>query len=338
MYNAQEFYKGRPVLVTGAAGFIGSTLTRRLHDLGADVRCIDFMNDNFGANPFNLDGYEERVTFVTSDIGDEKKVGPAIEKVDVVFNLAAQIGHGFSMQYPLVDLDLNLRSHVQFLEICRARIPCAHIVLGSTRQIYGRPNYLPVDEAHPLDTVDVNAINRLALENYHLLYHRVYGIGASIIRMTNVYGPRMRIADGRQTFVGLWLRRVVEDDIIEIFGDGSQIRDLNHVDDVVEALLRAGGNPASGEIYNLGAEPITLMALAEKLIANAGAGRLATVPFPEQRRLIDIGDYHGDYGKISRSLDWRPSVDLETGLSDAIDYYRRHFDRYCEVQPMRREA
>lgn len=338
MREVQNPYENRPVLVTGAAGFVGSTLVRRLCDLGAQVRAVDIVDSDFGANMFNLQGYENRIDFVAADIGDTSAMEKLVKDVDIVFNLAAQIGHGFSMENPLTDLDLNLRSHVSFLELCRKHIPRTHIVQGSTRQVYGRPKALPVDESHPVQVVDVNAINRLALENYLLLYHRVHGLGATIVRMTNVYGPRMRIIDGRQTFIGLWLRRVIEDDEIEIFGDGSQIRDLNHVDDVVDALLRAGSSKGGGEIYNLGAEPISLLALAENLILLAGAGRFKIVPFPEGRRVIDIGDYHGDYGKISHTLGWNPSIEIDGGLLDAISYYRDHFEHYCETAPIRRKA
>lgn len=338
MRKVKNFYEDRRVLVTGAAGFIGSTLARRLCDLGAHVRCVDIVDSNFGANMFNLHGYENRIEFVSANIGDESAMTQMIQNVDVVFNLAAQIGHGFSMENPIIDLDLNLRSHVAFFELCLKHIPHAHIVQGSTRQIYGRPKTLPVDENHPVGAVDVNGINRLALENYLLLYQRIYGLGATILRMTNVYGPRMRIVDGRQTFIGLWLRRVVEDDQIEIFGDGAQIRDLNHVDDVVDALLRSGRTAGTGEIYNLGAEPISLLALAEKLVSLAKSGHFRTVPFPEGRRAIDIGDYHGDYRKISNALGWQPSIALDHGLLDSIDYYRSHLGRYCETAPIRKKA
>ena len=203
MHKVSSFYEGKSVLITGAAGFIGSTLVRRLSDLGADVRGADIVDSDLGANMFNLEGYQKRIKFYATSIGEQRPMAEALDNVEIVFNLAAQIGHAFSMEKPLLDLDLNLRSHVSFLELCREHAPNAHIVQGSTRQIYGRPEGLPVDEDHPTVPVDVNGINRLALENYLLLYHRLHGLGATMVRMTNVYGPRMRILDGRQTFIGL---------------------------------------------------------------------------------------------------------------------------------------
>ncbi len=234
------------------------------------------------------------------------------------------------MTDPYTDLEINARSQLSLLEACRHGNPDAVIVFASTRQIYGRPQYLPVDEAHPLQPVDINGINKTAGEWYHIVYHNVYGLKTVSLRLTNTYGPRMRIKDARQTFLGWWLRQIVEGQTLQIFGDGQQIRDFNHVDDVVMALLLAAQQEkANGQIYNLGApEAISLIELAELLLSISGNGNYEIVPFPANRKRIDIGDYHGNYAKIQHDLGWVPQVSLRDGLDRTLAYYREHIAHY----------
>jgi UDP-glucose 4-epimerase len=322
-------YEGIPVMVTGGLGFIGSNLARRLVALGADVLVVDSLNPDYGGNRANLAGVEDRMRVVIADLRDASAVRGLVAGRHVIFNLAAQVGHLDSMTQPMVDLEINAVAQLRLLELCRELNPEVTIVHASTRQFYGRPDYLPVDERHPLRPPDVNGINKMAGEAYYTLYHRVYGMRTVSLRLTNTYGPRMRIRDGRQTFLGLWLRRVLEGEPFEVWG-GDQLRDLAYVDDVVEAFLRAAATPgAIGEVFNIGgAPPVTLTRLAELLVEVAGQGRFERKAFPEGRKRIDIGDYHADDRRFRAATGWAPEIDLREGLARSLTYYRSHFGAY----------
>jgi UDP-glucose 4-epimerase len=325
----RAFYEGRRVLVTGGLGFIGSNLCRTLADLGARVMAVDSLLPDYGGNLFNLDGYEDRVRINVADVR-----GHAMEYLvrdqDVLFNLAGQVSHLDSMTDPFTDLEINCRSQLWILEAVRKSNPEVKIVYAGTRQIYGKPQRLPADETHPLNPTDVNGINKISGELYHLVYHSVYGIRASSLRLTNTYGPRQLIRHSRQGFIGWFIRKAVLGEEIEVFGDGLQRRDFDFVDDVVDAFLRAGASDAvDGGVFNLGGdEPVSLLDLAKLLVEIAGGGSYRIVAFPPERKRIDIGDFYSDSGLLRRTLGWAPSVKLREGLTRTIEYYRRHKDRY----------
>lgn len=323
-------FAGRRTLITGGLGFIGSNLARRLGALGAEVLVVDSLIPDYGGNMFNIAGIEDRIRVNIADVRDEYGMSYLVQGQDVIFNLAGQVSHLDSMRDPYTDLEINCRSQLSIVEACRKHNPSVKIVYASTRQIYGRPHYLPVDEKHPLEPADINGANKLAGEWYHVIYQRVYDLQTVSLRMTNTYGPRMRVRDARQTFLGWWLRQIVEGEELQVFGDGRQVRDFNYVDDVVHALLLAAASPAAnGQIYNLGAaEPISLIDLAELLIDINGSGNCRIVPFPADRRRIDIGDYHGDYTKIRTQLGWQPSTSLRDGLEQTLGFYRRYREHY----------
>jgi UDP-glucose 4-epimerase len=325
-----EPFRGRRVLITGGLGFIGSTLAHRLVGAGAHVTLVDSLVPEYGGTLQNIAGLEDRVRVNISDVRDEHSLRYLVRGQDVLFNLAGQTSHLDSMRDPYTDLEINCRSQLSILEACRHGNPEAKIVFASTRQIYGRPQRLPVDESHPIAPVDVNGINKTAGERFHLLYGEVYGMRTCALRLTNTYGPRMRVRDARQTFLGVWLRLALADGEIHVFGDGRQRRDFTYVDDAVDAFLLAGhGEDANGKIYNLGGdEAVSLAALAELVVELAGAGRARRVPFPPDRRAIDIGDFYADYRKIETELGWRPSVPLREGLARTLDYYREHGRHY----------
>jgi nucleoside-diphosphate-sugar epimerase len=327
--NYKAFYD-KNVLITGGLGFIGSNLARKLVDLGASVTLIDSMIPEYGGNIFNISGIEDRVRVNISDVRDVHCMQYLIQDQDYLFNLAGQTSHVDSMQDPYTDLEINCRAQLSILETCRKFNSSIKVVFASTRQIYGRPSYLPVDEKHPLRPVDVNGINKVSGEWYHLLYNDVYGIKACALRMTNTYGPRMRIKDARQTFLGIWIRQLIEGKPILVFGDGTQKRDLCYVDDATHALLLAAINSkADGGVYNIGSkEVISLRDLAELIIEIKGCGVYNVVPFPEDRKTIDIGDYYADYSKIRKDLSWVPEVSLKDGLNSVILYYDKNFDKY----------
>ena len=236
------------------------------------------------------------------------------------------------MSDPFTDLNINAAAQLSILEAARQFNSRVRIVYASTRQIYGKPQYLPVDENHPVVPVDINGIHKLAGENYHLLYYRVYGIPSSCLRLTNTYGPGMRVKDARQTFLGIWLKLLLTRQPIRVFGDGQQLRDFNYVDDVVNALLLAATRQeAVGEFMNLGSdEVISLRDLAQKLVEANGAGRWELVPFPPERKVIDIGDYYGNWSRASKLLGWKPEIGLDEGLKRSLDYYRSNGSAYWE--------
>jgi UDP-glucose 4-epimerase len=325
-----DHFRGKRVLVTGGLGFIGSSLARELVAAKADVTLVDSLIDEYGGNLFNIAGIEQEVRVNISDVRDEHSFRYLVGGQDFLFNLAGQTSHLDSMRQPFTDLEINCRAQLSILETCRHHNPELRIVYASTRQIYGRPQRLPVDEEHPIAPVDVNGINKTAGEWYHLLYDEVYGIPVTVLRLTNTYGPRMRVRDARQTFLGDWLRRLVRSEEIQIWGDGLQRRDFNYVDDAVAALLLAATHEeAGGSVYNLGSEEqVTLLELAELLIELNGSGSFEVVPFPSERKAIDIGDYYSDFRKIARELDWRPQVSLREGLARALAYYREEGEHY----------
>ena len=320
------------VLVTGGLGFIGSSLARRLVQLGARVTLIDSLIPEYGGNVFNIADIRDRVTVHHADVRDAAAMASLVKNRNFLFNLAGQTSHLDSMTDPLTDLNINTTAQLFILEACRLYNRDVKIVFASTRQLYGRPKYLPVDEKHPVNPVDLNGIHKLAGELYHLLYSDVYKIRACALRLTNTYGPGMRVKDDRQTFLGIWIRRLLEGEPIQIFGDGSQRRDFNFVDDVVEAFLLAAAAPeADGEIFNLGqSEPISLKELAALLIQVNGGGNAKTVPFPVERKAIDIGDYYSDFSKIHEALGWSPQVSLRDGLARTVSYYKEHRVHYWE--------
>jgi UDP-glucose 4-epimerase len=320
---------GRNALITGGLGFIGSHLARRLVDGGAEVTLVDSLIPEYGGNMFNVASIADRVHINISDVRDEHGMRYLIQGHDLLFNLAGQTGHLDSMTDPETDLEINCRAQLAILETCRKYNPEIQIVFASTRQIYGRPAYLPVDEKHLVRPVDVNGINKAAGEAYHILYNDVYGIRSCALRLTNTYGPHMRICDARQTFLGIWVRRILEGQPFEVW-EGQQLRDFTYVDDAVDAFLAAAQDErANGKTFNLGGtEVISLHDVAELLVKVNGGGSYETKSFPAERKRIDIGDYYSDGTAIKTAIGWEPKVSLEVGLARTLEFYRSNLNRY----------
>jgi len=324
-----KHFADKRVLVTGGLGFIGSNLVRTLVKLGAEVTVVDSLIPEYGGNLRNLAGLERKVRVNVSDVRDYHSLPHFVQGQHYLFNLAGQTSHMDSMTDPQTDLEINARAQLSILEACRVHNPGIRIVFASTRQIYGKPDYLPVDEKHPLRPVDVNGINKLAGESYHLLYHRVHGIRSTVLRLTNTIGPRMRVKDARQTFVGVWVKKIISGEPFEVWG-GEQLRDFTYVDDAVDAFLAAATRPeALGEVFNVGGTaPVNLHQLAELLVTANGGGTYEVKNFPGDRKKIDIGDFYSDYRLITERLGWQPHVSLRVALARTLAYYRRELPQY----------
>ncbi len=318
-----------PVVITGGMGFIGSNLALRLTGLGARVVVIDCMLSRYGANRHNLDGASAAIRVIEADMAAEEAVAPAVREAAVIFNLAGQTSHMDSMQEPLEDLRINQFANLSLLELIRRSNPQARVVFSSTRQFYGPPRYLPVDEAHPIAAPDINGIHKYAAEAYHLLFARVYGLRATALRLTNVFGPRMRIRDAKQGFLGIWLRHAIENTRFEVWG-GEQKRDFTYVEDLVDALLLAAGTDSTiGKAYNIGGcPPVSLRDLAEMLVQAAGQGGYDIREFPAERKKIDIGDYVADDTAFRTATGWQAKTALAGGLADTLAFYRAHAAHY----------
>ncbi len=328
-------FRDARVLITGGAGFIGSNLAHRLVDLGAQVTLVDSLIPQYGGNLANLEGFRQRLAFHISDVRDPYAMSYLIQGQDFLFNMAGQTSHLDSMQDPMTDLHINATAQLSILEAARKHNPGLRTVFASTRQVYGRPSYLPVDEAHPIHPVDINGIHKVAGEEYHLLYSQVYGMRCSALRLTNTYGPGMRVRDARQTFLGIWVNQVLHGQTIRVYGDGTQLRDFNYVDDAVDAFLHAALAPeAQGRVMNLGSPEVVSLADLAKLVCEVnGSGTWELVPFPPDRKAIDIGDYYSDHRLAGRILGWEPLVGLREGLARTLAYYRRHGASYWEATP-----
>jgi UDP-glucose 4-epimerase len=326
------FYRGRPVMITGGLGFIGSNLARQLVDLGADVLLVDSLIPDYGGNLFNIDGIADRVRVNVADVRQATTMNYLVRDREVIFSLAGQVSHIDSMRDPYTDLEINCRSQLTVLEACRHNNPRTKVVFASTRQVYGKPDRLPVDEQHLVRPTDVNGINKASGEYYHLVYNNVFGVRTCSLRLTNVYGPRQLVRHSRQGFIGWFIRLAVEDREIQIFGDGSQLRDFVYVDDAADAFLRAGASDAcNGDAYNVGgAEPVSHLELVRLLIDVAGSGSYRMVEWPPDKKIIDIGSFYSNSCKFNTAVGWQPRVSLREGLARSVAFYREHLPRYVD--------
>jgi UDP-glucose 4-epimerase len=330
MSEYRDFYRGRRVMVTGGLGFIGSNLAHQLASLGADILLVDSLIDDYGGHLFNIDGIESKVRVNIADIRQSTTMNYLVRDREVIFNLAGQVSHIDSMRDPYTDLEINCRSQLTLLEACRNHNPGAKVVFAGTRQVYGKPDHLPVDETHLVRPTDINGINKVAGEYYHLVYNNVFGVRACSLRLTNIYGPRQLIRHNRQGFIGWFVRLVVEDKEIQIFGDGLQLRDFVYVDDAADAFLRAGATDAvNGQVFNVGGpQPISHLELVTLLIETAGTGTYRLVEWPADKKAIDIGSFYADSTRFRNTTGWEPRTTLRDGLAQTIAYYRQHLPRY----------
>ncbi len=328
--DLQSFYSQKKVMITGGLGFIGSTIAHRLVAMGATVLLVDSLIPTYGGNPYNIAGIEERVRVNFSDVRDIHSMSYLVQSQNILFNMAGTLSHIDSMTDPFTDLEINCLSQLKILEACRLNNPGIKVVFAGTRSQYGRARYLPVDESHPMQPTDVNGINNIAGEAYHLLYSQYHGIRATSVRLTNTYGPRHQMRHSRQGFLNWFVRLAMDDEDIPIYGPGNQLRDFNYIDDVAEALLRVGASDeCDGQVYNLGSgQPVSVRQTAEKAIVAAGKGQIRTVEFPADKKNIEVGDYYADFSKIQQAVGWQPTVTLDEGLARTVAYYDRCREHY----------
>jgi len=324
------FYAARRVMITGGLGFIGSNLAHALVELGADVLLVDSLIPDYGGNLHNIAGIEDQVRVNVADVRQASTMNYLVQGRDVIFNLAGQVSHIDSLRDPHTDLEINCQSQLTLLEACRHHNPAAKVVYASTRQIYGKPDALPVTERHLVRPTDVNGINKAAGEYYHLVYNNVFGVRATALRLTNIYGPRQLLKHNRQGFIGWFIRLAIEDQEIQVYGDGSQIRDFVYVDDAVKAFLLAGASDrVNGEVFNVGGdEHISHRELVELLIRTAGTGRYRFVEWPPEKKVIDIGSFYADSTLFKTRTSWTPAVTLAEGLRRTVEYYRPRMASY----------
>lgn len=324
-----NFYKNKKVLITGGLGFIGSNLAIELVELGAKVSIIDALIPSYGGNLFNIEPVKDKVGWVKGDMRDKKVVDKMVLKKEIIFNLAGTLSHIDSMTDPMTDLEINCRAQLSLLESVRKLNPKVRIVFAGTRNQYGKAKYLPVTENHPQEPTDINGINNIAAEKYHLMYFSVYGIQTVSLRMTNTYGPRHQMKHERQGVLNWFIRKILDGETVELFGDGKQIRDVNYIDDVVSALLLVGiSENGWGEAYNLGGTPVSLLDFVKRTIEVIGKGKYSLQPMPKDRERIEIGDYVADWDKIKKTYGWRPKVTLEEGIKKTVEYYRKYKKYY----------
>ncbi|MGC2234701.1 MAG: NAD-dependent epimerase/dehydratase family protein [Pyrinomonadaceae bacterium] len=327
----REKYKGRSVLITGGLGFIGSNLAHRLAEIeDVDITIIDSLSEGQGGNLFNIESIKDRVNLHIADMGDSWVINHLVGGIDYIFNLAGSVSHVDSMKMPQVDLQLNCAAHLALLEACRMFNPHVKVVFTSTRQVYGKPEYLPLDEEHRIQPADINGVHKRTAELYYQLYQQAYGLRTVSLRLTNTYGPRQQLHHNRQGFIAWFVRQAMMGETIELFGEGKQRRDLNYIDDVIDALLLAGASKeAEGQIFNLGHHQVVSLAeVAAEAIKITGRGVAVGVPFPPERQLIDVGNCFCSYKKIEQALGWRPGVNLSEGLKQTIEFYGQNQEHY----------
>lgn len=329
--SAHEAFAGREVLITGGLGFLGSNLAIRLVRAGARVTLLDSLIPQFGGSLFNIEPVRDRVAVNISDMRDANSLDILVRDKDYIFNLAGQVSHGDSMRDPQLDLGVNCVSTMNLVEACRKHNPQARLLYTSTRQVYGRPQTLPVREEHPTLPIDVNGINKLAAEYYHLLYHSTYGIRSTVLRLTNTFGPRQHIRSNRQGFASVFLRQALRGQMISLYGGGKQLRDFNYVDDVVDSMLLAiSSDKCLGKVFNLGSARAYSLVQFVDILKQHCKFTVESIPFPEDKKIIDIGDYYGDFARFREATGWQPRVDLEEGLERTIVFYREHRQAYWQ--------
>jgi UDP-glucose 4-epimerase len=326
----EKTYAAREVLITGGLGMIGSTIARKLVDRGANVTIMDSCVEPYGANLFNIQDIRDRIQLNISDIRDKESIKVLVRNKDIIFNLAGQVSHNDSMNNPFLDADINYIGHLNVLESLRRFNRDAVIVHAGSRLQFGRSEYIPVDEKHPLRPRAPYASNKTAAENSYLFYHDIHGISCVLFRIANPYGQRSQMKHNKYSMVNWFIRQAMEGNTIKIFGDGQQLRDYIYVDDLADAFIAAAANSqCHGEVFNIGSGVGTKFKdMVEIIISTVGRGASEHVPWPANYINVETGDYITDIGKLSKALDWKPKTDLSTGIRETYAFYQKYRQHY----------
>lgn len=322
-------YKNKKVLITGGAGFIGSSLAEELVKYSAEVTILDAMLPLYGGNLFNLKNIKDDIEFIEGNILDEELLERSVKGKDIVFNFAAQVSHLDSKDAPLLDLDINGRGHLLVLEAVRKYAPKAKVLFSSSRMVYGKIMHTPVREDHPINPLSLYGIHKRLGEMYYRYYFETFKVDTVVVRIPTPYGPRQHMKHSKYSVVGWFLRQSLDNSTIKIFGDGTQSRDYIYIDDVVDAFLRLGINSAPGEIYNLGTpEKTRLIDMVEAILKETEIGSKEYVPYPSNYVVNDFGDYVADYKKLNTATSWEPKVKLDEGVQKMVEYYKKNRQFY----------
>ena len=327
--------KDKRVLITGGMGFIGSNLARRLVELGSNITVVDAMLPGYGGNLFNVEGVADKIHINFSDIRDVHTMNYLVRDQEIVFHLAGQVDHILSLTNPFPDIDINIRGSAVVMEAVRGHAPGARVVYTGTRGQYGPTVNLPVGEDTPMNPKGLYELTNLTAEKMMLLYNDKHNVATSVLRLTNIYGPRAQMLHSRYGVVNWFVRVALDNGTIKVFGSGDIKRDFLYVDDAVEAILLAAvRDEAIGEVFNVGVDkPSNFLELAERVIAIAGSGRWEFAPFSPERAKQEPGDFYSDITKIRNTLGWEPATDLDTGLRATIEFYKRHGSHYWDAVP-----
>ncbi|MBN1310551.1 MAG: NAD-dependent epimerase/dehydratase family protein [Anaerolineae bacterium] len=325
-----DTFKGARVLITGGMGFVGSNLAIALVEAGATVMIVDAMLPGYGANLFNIDPIRDRVLVNYSDVRDIHVMNYLVRDQDFVFHLAGQVDHILSLTDPFPDIDINIKGTAVMMEACKHHNPSARVVYTGTRGQYGPATSLPVSETAPTHPKGIYEISRLAAEKIVQVYNDIHGIRSTMLRLTNIYGPRAQMHHSRYGVVNWFVRLAIDGESIKVFGDGQILRDPLYIDDCVKAILMCAGTEAAyGEVFNVGVDmPTNFVQLAETLIEVAGTGSWEFAPFSAERRAQEPGDFYSDTSKIRRLIGWEATTSLRNGLRCTVDYYRKYKAHY----------
>jgi UDP-glucose 4-epimerase len=314
-----EPYAGRRVLVTGGTGFLGLNLVGALRDAGAEVRTLSRTDSPGGGQGGGS------VQHFQGDLRDRNLVETAVAGSSVIFNLAGHSGSTSSNLEPFEDLDVNLRGQLTLLEACRHLPEPPTVVFPSSRLVYRPATQMPVPETWLTGPLSLYGVHKLAAEHYHLLYAHLYGLKVAVLRITNPYGFSLHPSDDRYSIINWFIHLAVTDQVLPVYGEGKQLRDYVHVDDVVRAFLLAGTDPrAAGMIFNVGSgNGVSFRQMAETVIQGAGGGRIESRPWPDDAARVETGDFVADVTRIRETLGWRPATALGSGLREVIRQYRQ---------------
>lgn len=322
--------KGQKILITGGLGFIGSNLAHRCVELGADVTIYDCLDPRSGGNLYNTDDIKDSIELCHQDIQDFSKVSQHVLNKDVIVNCAASTSHAFSMREPWIDSDVNSRGVINLLEAVRRFNKDARFIhLGTSTQL-GKLQHPIADETHPEFPTDIYSANKCVSEKYVLIYAKTYQIQASVIRLSNVFGPRASIHSPEFTFNNFFVGLALQGKDITVFGSGEQMRNVIYVDDAVDAIVLTSqaGNAGGETFFAVGDEHFSVAQIAEATVKHIDAGRVKFVEWPSGRKSIEIGDAIISNKKIKEFLNWAPQHNLKTGLIKTKEYYRSCLSEY----------